>query len=139
MTGVPLRLPRTVLVADASIERPLTLVRVWNGYQEELASAWVQWEGCGFSLPSGNPLGRLLFEYAHLDAHRLTVYSTEELLWVIREVNVGGSGTYDVYCEPFIDRLRKSLLSDDYLVWLWLDAEQRHDAVNDAAEASEDL
>lgn len=101
-----------------------TLVRVWNGFQEEVASDFIEWEGSGFTLPVSDPLAKLLFDSAHRGNLRLTVYSTDELLWNVKQVDVTRGGA-TVHCAPFIDQLRDSLISDDYLVSMWLDAERR--------------
>lgn len=101
------------------------LVRVWDGFQDEVASGWVDWDpNGGFVLPHTDPMARLLFHTAHLGSLRLTVYSTEELLWSVRQVEVC-RGEATVHCKPFLEELRNSLASDEYLVFVWLDAERR--------------
>lgn len=105
-----------------------TLVRVWDGFQEEVASGFVDWTvapngGCGFVAPLDDPVANLLFGSPEGNL-RLTVYSTWELLWSVDKVRLLW-GEYHVHCKPFIDVLRASLVSDEYLVHVWLEAERR--------------
>ena len=108
-----------------------TLARFWeNGFQNCVATTWVDWDNGWFHQYTDSPLAKLLNEAAIGRSPLLvTVYSTEELVWAVDSTHVShsyGKPYMTVHCVPWLERLRHSLISDDYMTWLWLDAEKRH-------------
>lgn len=108
-----------------------TLVRFWeNGFQNNIATQWVDWHDGYFHQYTDSPLGRMLFD-APIGRRQVlaTLYSTDELVWTVKSVTVNetyGHPYMTVHCVPWLEYLRHSLMSDDYLTWLWLDAERKH-------------
>lgn len=104
-----------------------TLVRFWeNGLQNEVATAWVDWEDGWFHLNADSELGDRVFDAAVKQDLLLTVYSTEELVWTVSSTEVRW-GYQTVHCVPWLTRLKHSLVSDDYMVHLWLKAEENYE------------
>jgi hypothetical protein len=107
-----------------------TLVRYWkDGYQSNSVMAFVDdWElddnGATFTIADSDLLAVLARDCMSSVAV-LTVYSTEELEWSVERVDHNWSDMR-VRCVPRVGRLRNSLMSDEYLIWLWLEAEKRH-------------
>lgn len=112
-----------------------TLVRYWrNGYQTQPITAFVDnWEQRGdraqFTIPADHPLSCLWHDVLS-ENWPLTVYSTEQLEWSVDTISKDAWGYGDlVECVSRLSRLRQSLRTDEYLIWLWLDAEKRwHDS-----------
>lgn len=108
-----------------------TLVRFWdNGFQRNIATEWLDWQDGWFHLYADSPLAQKLNEAALGNPPLMaTVYSTEELVWAVDSTvvtNTWGRPYMTVHCVPWLERMRHTLVSDDYMVWLWLDAEKRH-------------
>lgn len=109
-----------------------TLVRFWeNGFQNEVAAEWVDWQDGWFHLYADSPLARELDDAARcLSSLLLTVYSTNELIWGVESTRVENPSWtrpyMTVHCVPWVERVRRSLASDDYMVTLWLQAETLH-------------
>lgn len=107
-----------------------TLVRLWiDGYHSDPITAFVDWGDGRFTITAAHPFARTISNVPVLRIGPLTVYSTDELEWLVDRVIADRTAygpEYTVICKPRVDVLRKSLISDDYLCWLWLDAEKRH-------------
>lgn len=107
-----------------------TLVRFWeNGFRTEVASAWVDWKDGWFHLDPDRdlPLIGKASEGALTRSLLLTVYSTKELLWAIESVRTSMPWSYStIHCVPWVEQVRHNLISDDYMVYLWLEAERRY-------------
>lgn len=107
-----------------------TLIRLWaDGYQSDPITAFVDdWDNGRFTITPAHPFSEFVTTFPIPQAP-LTVYSTDELEWVVDTVTTDRTSygpEYTVTCKPRMDVLRKSLISDDYLCWLWLDAEKRY-------------
>lgn len=117
-----------------------TLVRLWiDGYHSDPITAFVDWGDGRFTITAAHPFARTISNVPVLRIGPLTVYSTDELEWVVDRVIADRTAygpEYTVICKPRVDVLRKSLISDDYLCWLWLEAEKRH-AEGDSAAPSQ--
>lgn len=100
-----------------------TLVRVWQDFTTELESQYVDWDNGSFILEVDDPAQQALF-WSKRDL-RLSVYNTDDLIWVVRRVDIN-PGAIRVYCEPFIDYMRRCILPDSKLIGLWLNAERQH-------------
>jgi hypothetical protein len=109
------------------MNRALTLVRFWENYDDctESVNVFVHWKDGSFLLPVEYPLARYLIKNVGRRECRLTVYSTDELEWVVDQVDTD-IHEVSVNCIPRLKRLRHAVISDDYLVEMWLDAEKRH-------------
>ena len=104
----------------------LTLVRLWEeGLRGELAADWVDWDGSGFSINAETRLGRTIRDQIPAV---LTVESTSELVWVIEKWRIRNGLVRDllVDCAPYLEHVRSRLLTNEYLVEKWLDAERRY-------------
>jgi hypothetical protein len=108
----------------------LTLVRFWeDGFHTAIGTEFVNWDKGWFTLASGTPLARKLWDAAARGSILLTVYSTDELVWAIDHAAFHGDRLV-VCSKPWLQQLRRSLASDDYMIEAWLAAEKRHrDAV----------
>lgn len=104
---------------------PPKLVRLWDHTWTETASGFVQWHN-GFSVGLEHELAAPL---RRLQTHdwTFTVYSTDELVWKVDKFTIKDE-RIRVICQPFLEVTRKSLLPDDYLVDLWLEAERTYHA-----------
>lgn len=117
-----------------------TLVRFWiDGYHSDPITAFVDWDHGRFTITAAHPFARTISNVPIPRIGPLTVYSTDELEWVVDKVSADRTvygPEYAVACKPRVDVLRRSLISDDYLCWLWLGAEKRH-ATGDSAAPSQ--
>lgn len=114
-------------------DKSLRLVRYWpkDGGVGASINAFVEdWESdqgvARFTIARDHPLARQLWVKCVEADTRLMVYSTDEIEWMVDSIS--GALSYRHYEVRLVSRsryLRKSLISDDYLVWLWLDAEKR--------------
>jgi hypothetical protein len=101
---------------------PLTLVRIWhNGYAADPLMTFVAWENGQFAVDNDHPFITAIPAVGRRNVP-VTVWATDELEWELDRVD-----TYwdcSVFrCIPRVEVLRARLLSDDYLVGLWLTAE----------------
>lgn len=99
----------------------LTLVRVWKDYSGDPINAFVNWRDGRFTIPTDHPAAETLM--TNWPQCRLTVYSTDELEWHVDTIDTMCTGLCRVTCVSHLWRLRSSLLSDDDLIGLWLEAE----------------
>lgn len=103
-----------------------TLVRFWeHGFSNEVAAEWVDWKDGWFHLAADDPLLTLVNKSARDRSLLLTVYSTDELVWTIMSTHIERDFA-TVHCMPWLTAARHSLLSDDYMVHLWLEAGRRY-------------
>lgn len=114
-----------------------TLVRLWvDGYQSDPITAFVDGWGSGrFTITPEHPFAEFVTAFPIPQAP-LTVYGTDELEWVVDRVDTDHTAygpEYTVTCKPRVNVLRQSLISDEYLCWLWLDAEKRFAESSSAA------
>lgn len=101
----------------------MRLVRIWDRNYNLRGQQFVNWHN-GFTVPSTDPMAVELWDNRELQ-HQVTVESTNELAWYIDRLDRTAEGTLVVTCRPHLDILRRSLVSDAYLVDLWLEAEKR--------------
>jgi hypothetical protein len=107
------------------------LVRIWDrDWETQLGQLFVDWEDGTFTLPAVHPVAVEL--WGNRDSRlRVTVESTPELLWCIDGIELfttltpGAALKVKVICRPFREVSRISLVSDEMLIGLWLDAEKR--------------
>lgn len=105
-----------------TVSNDQTLIRVWRDDETESTNLFVDWHDGRFSLPWEHPFSRHMWGSGRMLRWRITVYSTEELEWSIDRIDYSHSVEYN--CIPRRERLRLSLVSDDALIGMWLDAEQ---------------
>jgi len=113
-------------VHPCDLEDPeLTLVRLWRGTDTELPNAFVAWDAGKFTIPIDHLMAFELWRGSLTD-YRFSVASTDELLWVIDRIEQKElTGLLHVFCKPYIEHLRGCIVSDEYLVWAWLEAEKQ--------------
>jgi hypothetical protein len=92
------------------------VVRLWkDGYTEPSIDALVSdWVGGSFTLSLDHPLAKELWRNVHKRTYILTVLSTDELEWDPYQVTA--ASRLLIRCTPRHERLRLSLISDDYLI-----------------------
>ena len=100
------------------------LVRIWDRNWDLRGQHFVQWDDGTFIVALADRVGAELWERCGEMDHQITVESTSQLVWWIDRIERRGDDSLKVVCRPYIDVLRASLISDDYLTWLWLDAEK---------------
>jgi hypothetical protein len=107
------------------VSMTVTLVRLWpDGYQADSVMDFVDWDHGCFSVDNDHPF--LVAAGAVAAGRRVpvTVWSTVELEWELNQIDIGLYRTL-FYCIPRLAILRHRLVPDNYLVELWLAAEQK--------------
>lgn len=103
-----------------------TLIRIWSDYKDDSENLFVHWDNGSFSLPPEHPVGRKLWDTPGREQWRITVYSSDELEWVVDQISSSSlTHDYRITCTPWLNELRASLFSDAYLVEKWLAAERK--------------
>ena len=99
------------------------LVRIWDRSYNLRGQQFVHWNN-GFTIDATDPIAVELWNNREM-LHQVTVESTSELAWCIDRLDRTSDGLLVVTCQPHLDVLRKALVTDAYLVDLWLAAEKR--------------
>ena len=93
------------------------LIRLWDGNFTAAGHVIASFDD-GFTIPADHPVARLLVSnWQALDVANVTnvtVESTPEFHWKIRSITALLNDKVKVECEPWIEGLRKTIVSDDW-------------------------
>ena len=93
------------------------LIRLWDGNFAAAGHVIAPFDR-GFTVPADHPVARFLVtNWQNLDAinvTNVTVESSSEFHWKIRSIITLPGSRVQVACEPWIDGLRKTIVSDEH-------------------------